>query len=230
MNRWIDAIACRVIGHAAGRTPMTLTERLREEWLADLWDQRGRMARLKHALGCCWAALLINDDYCVASVAAAGSPSSDRMVMTDVRHRISLFSQQPVAAGSDADICEINTTPLVDILLVLLVTLIVSLPLMTHAVRIDLPQLAPHHVNLQREVIDPGINFDGTVVWNGSAVASLAQLEDYFRAESQKNPQPEIHLRPDRHVKYDVVAKVLAAAQRNGVTNLGFFNTAELGD
>jgi biopolymer transport protein ExbD len=230
MNGWMDTLACRVIGHAAGRAPMTLSERLREEWLADLSDQRGQMARLKHALGCYWAALLMKDDFRAASVAVAGSPVFDRIVLADVRHRKSPFSQQIVAAGGDAVMCEINTTPLVDILLVLIVTLVVSLPLMTHAVRIQMPQLAPHHRNLPREIIDLGIDFDGTVVWNGTAVAGPQQLEAYFRAQSHKFPQPEIHLRPDRHVKYDVVAKVLAAAQRNGITDLGFFNATEWGN
>jgi biopolymer transport protein ExbD len=108
--------------------------------------------------------------------------------------------------------------------------LIVSLPLLTHAVKLDLPQAAPQRDNLQREVVDLDIDYDGTVEWNGSAIASLQQLEGYFHTESQKNPQPEIHFRPNRHVKYELVAKVLAAAQRNGVNNLGFFNIGELGN
>ena len=97
---------------------------------------------------------------------------------------------------------------------------------MTQAVRLDLPQ-SPNRDTTQPEVINLDIDFDGTVVWNGSPVANFAQLEGYFRAESRKYPQPEIHLRPDAHVKYDVVAKVLAAAQRNQVTKLGFVSTPE---
>lgn len=77
------------------------------------------------------------------------------------------------------------------------------------------------------EVINLDIDFDGTVVWNGSPVASFEQLEGYLRTESRKYPQPEIHLRPDAYVKYDVVAKVLAAAQRNQLTKIGFVNSGE---
>src|ERR1700754_1516346 len=109
--------------------------------------------------------------------------------------------------------CDINTTPLIDVMLVLLVTLIVSLPIMTHAVKLDMPQSNnPPPPDQRPEVIDLEIDFDGTVVWNGSVVP-IESLESYFRNEADKEPQPEIHLRPDRRVKYDYVAKVLATAQ-----------------
>ena|ERR1700760_2977005 len=127
--------------------------------------------------------------------------------------------------------CEMNTTPLIDVMLVLLVTLIVSLPVMTHAVKLDMPQTnQPPPPDQQRpEVIDLEIDFDGTVVWNGTVVQSLNQLEGYFHEEANKDPQPEIHLRPDRRAKYDYVAKVLASAQRNRMKKIGFVNTAEFG-
>lgn len=127
--------------------------------------------------------------------------------------------------------CDINTTPLIDVMLVLLVTLIVSLPIMTHAVKLDMPQ--PNQApppDVKPEVIDLDIDFDGTVVWNGSTVPSMEQLEQYFRQEAKKDPQPEIHLRPDRRAKYDFVAKVLAAAQRNRMQRIGFVNTGEFAD
>jgi biopolymer transport protein ExbD len=127
--------------------------------------------------------------------------------------------------------CDINTTPLIDVMLVLLVTLIVSLPVMTHAVKLDMPQNKnPPPDTVRPEVIDLEIDFDGTVVWNGTVVQNLSQLEGYFREESSKDPQPEIHLRPDRRAKYDYVAKVLAAAQRNRMKRIGFVNTAEFQD
>jgi biopolymer transport protein ExbD len=128
-------------------------------------------------------------------------------------------------------ICDMNTTPLIDVMLVLLVTLIVSLPVMTHAVKLDMPQNKnPPPDNVRPEVIDLEIDFDGTVVWNGTVVQNIGQLEGYFREESGKDPQPEIHLRPDRRAKYDYVAKVLAAAQRNRMKRIGFVNTAEFQD
>ena len=138
----------------------------------------------------------------------------------------------PVGGGSGATFCDINTTPLIDVMLVLLVTLIVTLPIMTHAVKLDMPNPnnPPPPPNQQPEVIDLEIDFDGTVVWNGTAVTNLQQLEGYFNAERDKDPQPEIHLRPDRRAKYDVVARVLAAAQRNHMKKIGFVNVAEFRD
>ena len=122
--------------------------------------------------------------------------------------------------------CDINTTPLIDVMLVLLVTLIVSLPLMTHAVKLDMPQVTPPSP-VRPEVIELEIDFDGTVVFNGTVVPTLQMLENYFRSEAPKEPQPEIHLRPDRRVKYEFVADVLAAAQRNHMQKIGFVNTAD---
>ena len=71
------------------------------------------------------------------------------------------------------------------------------------------------------EPIQLEIDFDGTVLWNGTPVA-LEQLENYFRTEATKSPQPELHVRPNRRANYDVVAKVLALAQRNGMQRIGF--------
>jgi biopolymer transport protein ExbD len=137
-----------------------------------------------------------------------------------------------VGTSSGAVMCDINTTPLIDVMLVLLVTLIVSLPIMTHAVKLDMPQTnTPPPPDQQRpEVIDLEIDFDGTVVWNGTPIQSIDQLEGYFHTEADKPVQAEIHLRPDRRVKYDFVAKVLAAAQRNRMKKIGFVNTSEFKD
>jgi biopolymer transport protein ExbD len=127
-----------------------------------------------------------------------------------------------------AEFVDINTTPLIDVMLVLLVTLIMSLPIMTHAVKLDMPQANnPPPPDMRPEVIDLEVDFDGTIVWNGTVVPNVNTLEGYFRVESGKEPQPEIHLRPDRRVKYDHVAKVMAAAQRNYMKKIGFVNTAE---
>ena len=127
--------------------------------------------------------------------------------------------------------CDINTTPLIDVMLVLLVTLIVSLPIMTHAVKLDMPQSNnPPPPDQRPEVIDLEVDFDGTVVWNGTPVKDISQLESYFHTEVDKPVQAEIHLRPDRRVKYDFVAKVLAAAQRNRMKKIGFVNTSEFNE
>jgi biopolymer transport protein ExbD len=124
-------------------------------------------------------------------------------------------------------VCDINITPLIDVMLVLLVTLIVTLPITTHAVKLDLPQTPPSPEAPRPDVINLDIDFDGRMLWNGVAVAGLQQLESYFRVAARKDPQPEIHLHPDRHVKYDFVAQVLASAQRNRMQKMGFVNTGE---
>jgi biopolymer transport protein ExbD len=137
-----------------------------------------------------------------------------------------------MSVGGDQQkvMCDINTTPLIDVMLVLLVTLILSLPIQTHAVKLDMP---PPNDNppppVQPEIIDLDVDFDGSIVWNG-LIVSLPELDQRFRPESVKDPQPEIHLRPDRRARYDVVAKVLATAQRNHMEKIGFVNTAEFND
>ena len=134
-----------------------------------------------------------------------------------------------VGTAAGKAMCDINTTPLIDVMLVLLVTLIVTLPVMTHAVKLDMPNpnAPPPPPDQPPEVIDLEIDYDGAVVWNGTPVADLNQLEGYFHTEADKPVQAEIHLRPDRRVKYDFVAKVLAAAQRNRMKKIGFVNTSE---
>ena len=135
-----------------------------------------------------------------------------------------------VGASGEA-MCDINTTPLIDVMLVLLVTLIVSLPVMTHAVKLDMPQDTHQPPpDTPPEVIDLEIDSDGTVAWNGTPVTDLNQLEGFFHTEAVKDPQPEIHLRPDRRAKYGIVAQVLAAAQRNRMVKIGFTNVAEFGE
>ena len=132
------------------------------------------------------------------------------------------------ASGEGDPMVEMNTTPLIDVMLVLLIMFIITIPIMTHAVKLDMPQANnPPPPNARPEVIDLEVDFDGTVVWNGTGVPSVQTLEQYFRSESGKEPQPEIHLRPDRRAKYGVVAQVLAAAQRNRMKKIGFVNVSE---
>jgi biopolymer transport protein ExbD len=131
---------------------------------------------------------------------------------------------------SDGDaICDINTTPLIDVMLVLLIMLILTLPVMNHAVKLDMPNPLnnPPPPPVPPETIELEIYSDGTMVWNGNTVPDMRTLEGYFQNEAGKDPQPEIHLRPDRRSRYDVTAKVLAAAQRNHMKKIGFTNVAE---
>jgi biopolymer transport protein ExbD len=116
-----------------------------------------------------------------------------------------------VGSNEGGVMCEINTTPLIDVMLVLLVTLILSLPIMTHAVKLDMPPPNPNQPppDIQPDIINLDIYYDGTVSWNGQTIPSLDELEQQFQVSAAKDPQPELHLAPDSHVKYDVVAKVL---------------------
>jgi biopolymer transport protein ExbD len=119
---------------------------------------------------------------------------------------------------------EMNTTPLIDVMLVLLVMLIVTIPIQTHAVKLDLPQNnnPPPPQDVMPEVVNLEIDFDGTVIWNGTPVTSRGQLDQFLQSTAAKVPQPEVHLRPNRLAKYDAVARTLADAQRLGVTKIGF--------
>jgi biopolymer transport protein ExbD len=134
------------------------------------------------------------------------------------------------SGGDDGSMCDINTTPLIDVMLVLLIMFIITIPVMTHAVKLDMPRptdAPPPPV--RPEVIDLEIDFDGTILWNGTPV-TMESLEGYFRTEAQKDPQPELHLRPDKRSRYDIVARVLASAQRNRMKKIGFVNVAEFRD
>ena len=137
-----------------------------------------------------------------------------------------------MSAGSDKSgiMCEVNMTPLIDVMLVLIVTLIMTLPIQTHAVKLDMPPPIDQPPPLVLpEVVNLDVDFDDTVYWDGNKV-DLAQLEGYFRSESKRDPQPEIHLRPDKRSHYDTTAKVLASAQRNSMGKIGFVNTTEFSD
>ena len=138
-----------------------------------------------------------------------------------------------VGSGGSSDpevMVDINTTPLIDVMLVLLIMFIITIPVMTHAVKLDMPRANPNqNQQLQNEVIDLEIDFDGTVLWNGNPV-DLSLLDGYFRAEAEKEPQPELHIRPNRRAKYDFVAQVLASAQRNHIRRIGFVGNEQFMD
>ena len=134
-----------------------------------------------------------------------------------------------VGTGSeDGAMCDINTTPLIDVMLVLLIMFIITIPIMTHAVKLDMPQAQNQPEKLvQPEVIDLMIDFDGTILWNGTVVPSVDTLDVYFRREAQKEPQPELHINPNKRASYDIVARVLASAQRNHLNKIGFVGSEQ---
>jgi biopolymer transport protein ExbD len=133
--------------------------------------------------------------------------------------------------GDDEPMMEMNTTPLIDVLLVLLILFIITMPVMKHAVKLDMPRPKQNQPppEIVVEPIRLDIDWDGTIIWNGNVV-QLNQLEGYFQAEASKDPQPELHVRPDRRAPYDTVAKVLAIAQRNHMQRIGFVGNEQFMD
>jgi len=123
--------------------------------------------------------------------------------------------------GNDEPMVDINTTPLIDVMLVLLIMLIITIPVQTHAVKLDMPQANPPPPIVQPSVVDLAIDFDGTITWNGTNIPDRAALETYLQSAAVQEPQPEIHLNPNKLVKYSSVAMVLAEAQRLGVVKIG---------
>jgi biopolymer transport protein ExbD len=121
---------------------------------------------------------------------------------------------------------EMNTTPLIDVMLVLLVMLIITIPIQTHAVKLDMPRPNVTPPPVPPTVVDLEVDFDGTVYWNGSPV-DMTTLDTYFYEAAKQDPQPEIHISANRLAKYDTVAKVMADAQRRGVTHIGIIGTEQ---
>ena len=120
-----------------------------------------------------------------------------------------------------AALSEINVTPMVDVMLVLLIMLIITIPIQTHAVKLNMPVGNPPPPVKPPEIVRIDVDFDGTVLWNGELVPDRKQLEVRFREISELPEQPEVHLRPNKLVSYKSVAMVMASAQRLGVVKIG---------
>ena len=126
--------------------------------------------------------------------------------------------------GGDRDpevMIDINTTPLIDVMLVLIIMLIITIPIQTHAVKLNMPVGNPPPPTTPPQVIQLDVDFDGTIFWNGETVPDRPTLEVRFAGASQMATQPEFHLRPNKLVTYKHVAGVMATAQRNGITRIG---------
>ena len=123
---------------------------------------------------------------------------------------------------------EMNTTPLIDLMLVLIVMLIMSLPPQTHAVKLDMPVTNPPTNDEPPPVIDIVVDFDGSIYWQSELITDGAVLQGLLKTAARAEPRPEIHLKPNKLAKYDSVAKVLATAQRLGVKNIGILGNEAL--
>jgi biopolymer transport protein ExbD len=116
---------------------------------------------------------------------------------------------------------EINTTPLVDVMLVLLIIFIITAPLLTHAIRIDLPQARSQSSPEKPQTVTVSIDAAGAVYWEGQAIAPEA-LATRLAAAAVGQPQPELHLRADRDTRYQVLAELMAQARQAGIARIGF--------
>jgi biopolymer transport protein ExbD len=135
------------------------------------------------------------------------------------------------SAKGDPDVMvDINTTPLIDVMLVLIIMLIITIPIQTHAVKLNMPVGNPPPPAAPPEVVRLDVDFDGAVSWNGEMVPNQDTLEAKFRGAAAQPIQPEFHLRPNKLVTYKYVAGVMAGAQRNGVTKIGLIGAEQFLD
>ena len=126
----------------------------------------------------------------------------------------------PGAEGDPEVMVDINTTPLIDVMLVLLIMLIITIPIQLHAVNLNMPVGTPPPVETEPQIVKIDIDADSVVHWQGEALAGPAELEELMRLAAV-GEQPEIHLRPDKAASYASVANVLAATKRTGLTKIG---------
>ena len=125
----------------------------------------------------------------------------------------------PARSGEPEVMMEINTTPLIDVMLVLLVMLIITIPIQLHSVNLEMPVGAPSANLIKPEKIQIDIDEKNVVYWQGLPVAA-AELEGAMKAVSRQEPQPEIHIRPDKASQYAVFANVLASSKRQGLSRI----------
>jgi biopolymer transport protein ExbD len=122
---------------------------------------------------------------------------------------------------NDEAMSEINMTPLVDVMLVLLIIFILTVPVLTHSVKLDLPQADNTPNEIKPETITLSVNADADIYWNDATV-SFAELQQRLQTEAAKDDQPEVHLRGDKQVAYEHMIKIMSAVQQAGIQKLGF--------
>ena len=132
------------------------------------------------------------------------------------------FGTQDLNVGNDDDVMnEINMTPMVDIMLVLLIIFIITIPVMKHSINIDLPRATNEAQNIKPETIRLSVDAQGIYFLNDVKIAD-ANLAPQLKTAAAQNPQPELHIRGDKAVRYERVAEAMAAAQQAGLRKIGF--------
>lgn len=141
-----------------------------------------------------------------------------------------MISHNQFSAGEHTQpMSEINTTPLVDVMLVLLVIFIITAPLLTHAVKIDLPQATSQPVEDKPEIISVAINESEQIFWNDIPLVK-EELKQKLLQVADIKPQPELQIRADKNTRFQILAEVMAEAQNAGVTKLGFVSEPKAGE
>jgi biopolymer transport protein ExbD len=131
--------------------------------------------------------------------------------------------------GEDEVIASINTTPLVDVMLVLLIIFLITIPVITKVVKVELPKAANIPTQTKPENITISVTSDGTMYWNGKSVPTVRALTDRVKLEAIKVPQPEIHIRGDSATVYKDIGRVIFGIQRGGVVKIGFITEPDRG-
>jgi biopolymer transport protein ExbD len=134
------------------------------------------------------------------------------------------------ASGDPEVMMDINTTPLIDVMLVLLVMLIITIPIQLHSVNLNMPTGNPPPPLVLPEIVKIDIDSSGIVYWNGLPLPDRAALEDNLKAAASQAVQPELHLRPDKSSKYAIAAGVMASSQRLGLTKIGIVGSEQFID
>ena len=132
-----------------------------------------------------------------------------------------------VGTHEDEVMIDINTTPLIDVMLVLIIMLIITIPVQLHSVNLNMPAGNPPPPTKPPVVVTIDVDFDGTVLWNGEALPNQQALDARLAQAAAEPDQPEVHLRPNKLVAYKNVAAVMASAQRLGITKLGIIGNEQ---
>ena len=135
----------------------------------------------------------------------------------------------PSDAGDERNMSEINPTPLVDVMLVLLIVFMITIPVITQTVPVELPKVRNEATKTKPENINVSVNKDGQVFWNQSLIPDNATLLERFDSVARMQPQPEVHVRADQQTQYQHVGRVIVDAQRKGILKVGFITEPDAG-
>ena len=133
------------------------------------------------------------------------------------------------SADAEEPISTINTTPLVDVMLVLLIIFLITIPVITTTVKVTLPKAANIATDTKPENITVAVDSSGTIYWNNTEVPDTTALIELVKVEAVKDPQPEIHIRGDAESRYEDVGKVMYSIQRGGIVKVGFITEPDRG-